>query len=144
MPRARFVIGLISILFVSCDPFAPPIEYVSVVPVSGDRGALHARAGITYAVTNVSGKEITWFQIAFDLYDENARPLPEQGGNSFYADVSTSLAAGATVTLVTSLDDVFAAQPGPFAVSRFRVATAAFADGSRWSNIVGHVYEAAE
>jgi hypothetical protein len=145
MARVRFAIALISILLVSCTPFATlPVEYVSVVPVIADRGALHERAGIAWSISNAGAKEITWLRVAFDLYDETDRPLPRHGANSFYADVTASIASGASASFVTSLDEVFAHAPDTLTVARFRVASVIFADGSRWTSSGTHVYEAGE
>ena len=147
MRAARFAIGLSVLCLAACNLnlFAtPPVEYVAVTTVTGDRGALHARAGVYYTLANVDSRQIVSLQIAFDLYDAESQPVPGQGANSFYTDVEASLASGATVQFVTSLDEVFSAVPESLSVGRFRVASARLEDGATWTNTGGYVYEAAE
>lgn len=118
---------------------AIPVAYRSVTLVSGDRGALHATAGLYVELANVSTRTITGFELAFDLYREG-EPLPARGNNSFSVVAETRLEAGDSATFCVSLDTVPGAADEGVSAHRVRARTVVFSDGSRWRNTGAHVH----
>lgn len=119
---------------------AIPVAYRSVTLETGDRGALHAVAGLYVELENVSERTITSVELAFDLY-RNGDPLPAAGANSFSVAVETRLDAGEIASFCVSLDAVSGAGDDGVVARRVRARSVVFEDGSRWRNTGSHVYE---
>ena len=136
--------ALILGIFVSCAVplLGPaPIEYESVTTLIGDRGALHSVAGLYYTIGNTTDREIVGLEIDFSLFDDDGAPVPAFGANSFTAAMHCRISAGESASLCTSLDDHLPSETVSLVVSRFRVSTATFADGSVWRNPGSYVYQ---
>ena len=139
IPGAAVILGV----FASCSVplFGPaPVAYESVRALIGDRGALHSVAGLYYTVGNTTDHEIAELEIDFSLFDDAGAPVPAFGANSFRAAVHYSISAGDAASLCTSLDDHVPPGAVSLVVSRFRVTTATFADGSVWLNPGSYVF----
>ncbi len=119
---------------------AIPVAYRSVTLEAGDRGALHAVAGLYVELENVSERTITSVELAFDLY-RDGNPLPAAGANSFSVAVETRLDAAAIASFCVSLDAVPGAGDDGVVARRVRARSVVFEDGSRWRNTGSHVYE---
>ncbi len=137
--RATLILGT----FASCAVplLGPaPVEYESVTTLIGDRGALHTVAGLYYTIGNTTDREIVGLEIDFSLFDGAGAPVPAFGANTFSAAVHHRIPAGDATSVCTSLDAYLPSEIASLAVSRFRVTTATFADGSIWRNPGGYVY----
>jgi hypothetical protein len=121
-----------------------PIHYESVSVVVGDRGALHSVAGLYSAIGNATDREITELELGFSLFGSHGEPVPGFGTNSFVAGVAQRIPAGESVWLCTSLDRHVPAGVTALSVSRFRVTSATFADGTTWQNPGSYVSTGAE
>ena len=119
----------------------PPVGYESVTTLIGDRGALHSVAGLYYTIGNTANRDIVQLEIDFSLFDENAAPVPALGANSFTTAVHHRIPAGELASFCTSLDDHVPSRVTSLVVSRFRVTTVTFADGSIWRNPGSYVYQ---
>ncbi len=142
--RSFACVAVILGIFASCAVplLGPaPIEYESVTTLIGDRGALHSVAGLYYTIGNTTDREIVGLEIDFSLFDDAGAPVPAFGANSFTAAVHCRVSAGKSASLCTSLDDHVPFETVSLAVSRFRVTTATFADGSVWRNPGSYVYQ---
>lgn len=117
-----------------------PVEYESVTILIGDRGAMHSVAGLYYSIGNTTDREIVGLEIDFSLFDDAGAPVPAFGANSFTAAVHLRISAGNSASLCTRLDDYLPSGIVSLVVSRFRVSTATFADGSVWRNPGSYVY----
>ena len=136
---AAICLAVVLVLVASCAfPLLtpPPLEYEFVTALIGDRGALHTVAGLYHTLWNTSNRDIIELEIGFSLFDDEGAPIPAFGANSFRAVVSYRIPAGGSVSFCTNLDDHVPAEIASLAVSRFRVTTALFADGSFRSSLV--------
>ena len=75
------------------------------------------------------------------LFDDDAAPVPALGANSFTTAVHHRIPAGELASFCTSLDDHVPSRVTSLVVSRFRVTTVTFADGSIWRNPGSYVYQ---
>jgi hypothetical protein len=136
-----------TLLVSGCEAFfaaaglAPPVEYLSVELLAGDRGALHRTAGLYYTVRAVGERDLAALELAFDLYDVDGDPFPAAGRNSFYADVQAAMPPGSERSFCTSLDAYVPDGAPRLAVARFRARTVTFADGGVWRNPGSHCFE---
>jgi hypothetical protein len=121
--------------------FGPaPVQYESVATVVGDRGVLHSVAGLYFTIGNTTDRDITGLEIGFSLYGETGEPIPVFGANSFVAPVAHPIAAEQSCSLCTNLDSHVPPGVVLLTVSRFRVISATFSDGSTWLNPGSYVY----
>jgi hypothetical protein len=118
----------------------PPVDYLGVRIVIADRGDLHRQAGLYFSLANVSNRTIESLEIAFDLYDGTARPVPGVGRNARRIELTEPLETGATRRYCVSLDALLDTPRESLLVSRFRVTRARFDDGTVWRNTGAYVY----
>lgn len=118
---------------------AVPVAYRSVTLVAGDRGALHAVAGLYVELANVSTRTIAEVDLAFELFREG-EPLPGPGANDFGVTVAARIAPGETASLCVSLDAVPGSGEAGVVARRVRARSVRFEDGTRWWNTGAHVY----